>query len=440
MKKKIVMILVICCLFIATMPTVDSGIIEDKSTNGWCNANPVQQADWTFIAYLDGDNDLFEFLARELNYMEMVGSTENVNIVVLLDGLSYEDTKRYYIIHDEDMGNISSEFEDLGELNMGDPDTLSDFVCWAIDNYPADNYYLTLNNHGQGWKGVCSDWTDDDYLTSEDLKTALSKIKNHLGKKLDILFFDACMMGMLELYYPIKEFFDFGISSEIIVSATKEYVYKLILEDLTQNPGLNSKTIAENTAEILYDAGKFFDVAVIDGSRLDDLVLKINLLAEILIEKLSEYSDSIKLVGQLTPMITGISYRTEDGNYYNLWQFDVYKFALNTKIIVNDIQIKNAADKVIQAFDSTIILTLCYFPPHIPHLRYGLSLLHMCWFDYENVPDDLPDLYLNLDFAQDTLWDELLMEFREELNYFACSASQTTLSSNSSSSSGSISL
>ena len=48
--------------------------------------------------------------------------------------------------------------EDIGEANMGDPQTVVDFANWAIHNYPADNYCFIFCGHGYGWKGgTCPD-------------------------------------------------------------------------------------------------------------------------------------------------------------------------------------------------------------------------------------------------------------------------------------------
>jgi hypothetical protein len=44
-----------------------------------------------------------------------------------------------------------SEVADWGERNMGDPQTLVDFVTWSKANYPADHYALYFWGHGWSW-------------------------------------------------------------------------------------------------------------------------------------------------------------------------------------------------------------------------------------------------------------------------------------------------
>src|SRR6185295_12580297 len=40
----------------------------------------------------------------------------------------------------------------LGEVNMGDPAVLKDFIAWSKKNYPAKHYMLEFWSHGQGWR------------------------------------------------------------------------------------------------------------------------------------------------------------------------------------------------------------------------------------------------------------------------------------------------
>ena len=120
-------------------------------------AIPAQAKEWTVLVYIAGDNDLGEFGLIDINEMEKVGSTEEVNIIVQFDG-SEEYTpenagaKRYFIKKDDDDEKITSPIlEDLGEVDMGSKKTFRDFVEWASMNYPADKTAIVLWNHGNGW-------------------------------------------------------------------------------------------------------------------------------------------------------------------------------------------------------------------------------------------------------------------------------------------------
>ena len=97
---------------------------------------------------------------------------------------------------------------------MADGQTLVDFVTWAVANYPAKHYALIMSDHGMGWPGGYFDPAPggngpDDVLLAQDfgdgmwlmeLDKALSDIRKQTGiEKLDLIGFDACLMGQLEV-------------------------------------------------------------------------------------------------------------------------------------------------------------------------------------------------------------------------------------------------
>ena len=42
---------------------------------------------------------------------------------------------------------------------MGDPNSLTSFIQWASNAYPATNYALVLWDHGGGWQKKGNLWT-----------------------------------------------------------------------------------------------------------------------------------------------------------------------------------------------------------------------------------------------------------------------------------------
>jgi len=116
-------------------------------------------ADWTFMVYLDGDNDLEGAAINDFLEMAAVGSDANVNIVVQFDRIGgydssygdWETCKRFYVTSGM-TPTAAEQVEDVGEANMGDPAALTDFINWVADNYPANNYAVVLWNHGAGWR------------------------------------------------------------------------------------------------------------------------------------------------------------------------------------------------------------------------------------------------------------------------------------------------
>jgi len=153
----------------------------------------AQPAKWTFMVYLDADNNLEAVGIDDFLEMASVGSTADVRIVVQMDrsplgppdgSRAYGDwtTARRYLIA-KDMTPDAAPIVDMGEVNMGDPQTLIDFVTWGITAFPADHYFLVLWDHGIGWQGVVIDGSD--YLTTQEAAEELgikeSAIRNYLS-------------------------------------------------------------------------------------------------------------------------------------------------------------------------------------------------------------------------------------------------------------------
>ena len=84
---------------------------------------------WTFMVFLNGDNDLDPWTDDLFNRLELVVNNPNVNIVVLWDrhpgGMWGDGTCRYVVQFDSNLWQLYPYTEDVnrwcfGELNMGD--------------------------------------------------------------------------------------------------------------------------------------------------------------------------------------------------------------------------------------------------------------------------------------------------------------------------------
>jgi len=230
-------------------------------------------AQWTIMVYLDADNNLDYYSSVNVEDMMTVGSTEDVNVIVLWD--RYDDVANLYKV-DAGVLSLVDGFALNGiETNMGDPDTLTDFVKFSTKNFKADNYALVLWDHGDDFRGCCWDDHPADYLSHQEISSALS------GFQIDILAFDACVEGMIEVAY---EYVWAGLDIEYLV-ATEGYVpnwgypYGMILEDLVASPTMSafdlSKTIVDNYIAF-YDAkrpaSRLVELASIDMSFVDLIV------------------------------------------------------------------------------------------------------------------------------------------------------------------------
>ena len=244
-------------------------------------------ADWTFIVYLDGDNDLEQFALADMNELEQVGSTDRVNLVVQLDRASGQDTgdgdwtgaRRYLAQQDNDQNAISSPVvQDLGDVNMGDPQSLTDFATWAMQNYPARRYALVVWDHGGGWPIVAIDEdSGNDGVTLPELNQSLAAITAaNGGSKLDIVGFDACLMGMYEVGVEVAPYADELVASEETIPADG-WDYAAIAGSLADNPDQDAGQLSSviTSSYLTYyetvNKDQTVTLSAIDLTRIDEL-------------------------------------------------------------------------------------------------------------------------------------------------------------------------
>ena len=100
--------------------------------------------------------------------------------------------------------------------DMGAKETLTEFVNFCTDRYPASHYALILWDHGGGpLFGYGSDELfNGDGLTLEEMRLAMKKTVFAGTKDLDFVGFDACMMGSLETMTVWSEFARYFVGSE----------------------------------------------------------------------------------------------------------------------------------------------------------------------------------------------------------------------------------
>ena len=74
-------------------------------------------------------------------------------------------------------------------------------------------------NHGGGVKGFNYDYSDNapaDNLVTTEFVEALEKTQND-GINFDLIAFDACLMGMIEVGYEIRNYTDYFVAAEEVV-------------------------------------------------------------------------------------------------------------------------------------------------------------------------------------------------------------------------------
>jgi LysM repeat protein len=238
---------------------------------------------WTVLVYMASDNNLEYFSFKDLDEMEIAGSTSEINIVVQFDRAEkydktngdWHDTRRFFITNDGTEGQLNSqELGSIGETNTGDPATLTDFIVWGMQTYPAEHYALVIWDHGGSWLGIAvDDSADGDGLIMPELEKALKDAMDITAIKLDIIGFDACMMGGMEVYRTIAPYAHYAIASpELIPRQGWDYTGFLTALSESDKTPLDLGRYAVDSFHRFYSGTgthDFFSMGVIDLSKLD---------------------------------------------------------------------------------------------------------------------------------------------------------------------------
>jgi hypothetical protein len=245
-------------------------------------------ADWTVLVYLDGDNDLEPDAVADLNEMELVGSSERIQVAVQLDRMrggrsslfddDWTTTRRYRVVRDSDLNRVASPvLAELGEQNMGDPRTLADFITWGVRTFPAQHYALVIWDHGSAWAGIAFDDTSGkDGLTLPELDMALRTAQAATGvDKLDMIGFDACVMGQIDVLTTVGPY-----AHTMVASADLEpndgWPWDGLLRRMQASPDMDASALARASVEAYGEAyagqaGSTLELAAFDLSAATQL-------------------------------------------------------------------------------------------------------------------------------------------------------------------------
>ena len=415
--KKIISIFIILAIAI----TSSISCLSTTSSAEYIETYNLEPKKWTLMFYGDGDWPggwpLTDFLTQV-----GISSSNNVDIVAL-DDVPDGPAKLWYI----DNNSSRILLEEKGEINMGDYETLRDFINYCKTNYSAERYALNLWDHGAAWKGACMDITNVsggyDILTMDEMQMALEE-----SGGVNIIGFSACVMGCIESAYELRNCTEVYIGSEEMHGIGIEWVQ--VADILEEYPNESTYNISYKIMELFKTnypyVGRLYDwttsmimqmkmlilpyppaltISAVRTDKIEMLVSSVNNLSNTLIDNINLYKRTI----------TRVRFRVDDyprpmiifspmGDTIDIYHFvdliDKPRFRLLTP------ELHEAVEDVKECLEMTLIdeyhqvghrnahgLSI-YFPP-----KYTPIKLRKYDSSYPNC---------GLDFTEDTRWDEFL--------------------------------
>jgi len=268
-------------------------------------------AQWTIMVYLDGDNNLDPDSVADIAEMETVGSTTNVNVIVLWD--RYDQPAYLYKVVDGDVEQLSGMKvygNDVNgvEVSMADWHVLEAFVDYCKDNYQAEHYALDLWDHGNAFGYTCWDDHAAPGWPSSARAISLAEVGMALDGfgTLDILTYDGCTIGMAEIAYELslvpleKVQIEYLVASEEYIP-NSGYAYNKILEKMNDPASdMSAAGVATMLADLYAECysphgqakgSSTVGLSVVDLSEFRPFASALDSLTSLLKTRLSEHRD-----------------------------------------------------------------------------------------------------------------------------------------------------
>ncbi len=293
-----------------------------------------KETDWVVALYMDGDNNLHQSIFKDMNEVEnglyqirssdgstALSSYDSVNVVALWDGItSYQQTNSdgttttvtpsyggagtyLYELGTDSSNNttLSSNTKNLsytaswlvptktvsatqptsyGELNMGDKQTLINYLNWVKAHYTANKgIILQFSNHGGGprsatyietadgtqlelgnneeRRALCWDETSgDEFLTTKAVSEAFTSAGFNSSNKLGMIIMDVCLGSSLEDAYQFRNYAQYFAASPNNIPGSGLDYYRF-MQSFTKNTTLDAigkKMVADYKAQYHTDA------------------------------------------------------------------------------------------------------------------------------------------------------------------------------------------
>lgn len=357
----------------------------------------------TLLSYLAFDNDKGGYrdeLRQMINFHELSGSSPVMNMVLQTDGADNRDLKRYFITGDKDATKMVSPYTSFKyERDSGDYRVLRAFTKWGFSTYPSTFKLLDIDNHGGAFMGIAKDDTSGKIMPLPNIAKA---IKDSVGK-VDVLNFDACLMGSIEVIYEVRDVADVVVGSQDSTFGTG-LLYTKNINTIIEK-AKNADEIGKDIVLASDRQGKdflrrpnrkgvvpnVFTVAAFKTSNSNALINEINTLSKTLIKNASSLKSAYKMALDGTHPFN----IDEDGLG---GQRDLHEVLKRLDNVITDQTIKSQIAKTRSALDKTILLARSH---NAEKYAQGMAI---------NISPDATasEAYKATAFARATQWDEFI--------------------------------
>jgi len=244
-------------------------------------------------------------------------------------------------------------------------------------------------------RAIAFDDTSKDFLDNVETKKVLASVTKALGRKIDILGMDACLMSMAEVVYQVRDSVLVSVGSEE-VEPSDGWPYDTILKALVAKPEMTAQQLAALIVEkyiASYGPDSNVTQAACELSKCGELAKAIDRLAKALISELSDAK------------VRGAIFETRDQvQDYDVADYvDLYNFCDLLAGKISKGPLATACQGVMDAVrEPGFVIASAYKGTGVQH-SYGVAV----YFPRK----DISPLYATLDLTEDVGWGRFLERF-----------------------------
>lgn len=224
-------------------PNAESSVLVRRAApNDWI-------ADWTLLIYAANDdldpNLVAAFDEDALEWQHGLGGSSLFQVLVQRDYAPFQlnadgvprASERYAIYREERRhpdyppGSGAPEAMLLGETDTTISTTLRDFLVYGIRTFPARHYWVAFTGHGDGFAGLAHDassapgrrlslaalaaaLSEASAVIATEIRTKPGYYDANTSNRIDVISFDACRLGTIEVAASLTDAADFMIASQ----------------------------------------------------------------------------------------------------------------------------------------------------------------------------------------------------------------------------------
>ncbi|PKL46621.1 MAG: hypothetical protein CVV42_15615 [Candidatus Riflebacteria bacterium HGW-Riflebacteria-2] len=377
----------------------------------------VYPNEMVLLFYMAGDNSLATQIADNIEDIAAAGLPSGTQILIQAD-FPIEGVKRM-MLSDKKMIELAA----VGHADSSSGAVLADFVAWGRRAFPARRYALFISSHSDAWKNAAalrqslivdnsSGNTGNPIEIAAWLEGACATFDG-FARPLDLLVFDACSMGCIEIAWQFRKCAEFTVFSQAFVPAQGLPYGKIVSSLFASTPTsltnqqLGDLVCSEYRARYIDAAVKAAaTISLIRNAGFDTFMPKFNDYLTRLYAEIALYGI---VMGNLRDSLEVVS--EEGDKKYVVQAFERAEYRDLKSLLVkarNSMPLlADSTDHLLAVFNQIVVTSHAsswYFPE-----ANGISITFPDKASYlSEYIGSSPSGYFFLDFCQTTLWDEIM--------------------------------